>query len=740
MTDAAVTSFNQASTILTKAAAKLDTNLTGFAVFLKEYSDKTAENDKSLYGRYEALLKKYLNKDVGAKKEPEKAIFSALESKLTGIFTKMFAKEDIKDEKPELEQLQNISDALKKPEQADFETAEEQNRKQQVVIAGISDGALSKLKEIIPAVGQPAADKNSKGGMFSEAGGLLAMGGAIAVVTGMALALAQFADVPWMNIIKVVTAMGLMGTAIWAFTKIPTATLMKTAASLLIFSGAMLATAVALKMIAGMDWAGIIKGSLVLGGLTLALLFLAGSAPLVLEASYALGIVGLSLMATAIALNMIGDVDWGAVGMFSLFLVGLIGGLALLVSFVPVLIPAASAIIMLGGAFALFSVGLLAIAAGIKIVSTALPAFSAFFKELMDISPIKIYALIPAMFGFAAAMLPVVMMAPLMAIAAIGLTALSGSFGLLAIGAGALSLSLPTITDFVAQLNAINMANLFAMAPALIGLAGSLGVLSLAMTAFAVGNFVSGALNAITGFFGGLLPEKETEKIFKTVDALKELSSKASSLDTSKVDEMGRALEKVAQINPSNINLASEGLGGVVSSINRLDPSIIQTLSASDLSGFANNFERIAAVGEVNFGKTQGELEKIVDTVNNLSLLKVSALASIISAGKPVEFTFGDSDEKKTTETPEVEASKAIAMAVDKLNNTSEGGTNQIVGVLERLIAVVKENKPVEAPIIQTNAVITGGNSGGSSAPSVSPTGIPVRMAAKSTIGLNSRG
>lgn len=736
MTDAAVTSFNQASTILTKAAAKLDTNLTGFSAFLKEYSDKTTENDKALFGRYENLLKKYLNKDT-SKKDPEKTIFNTMEAKLTGIFSKMFTKDKAEDEKkPELETLQSISDNLKKPEQADFVTAEEQNRKQLVVLAGVSDEAINKLKELLPAVAKPEADKNTQSGM-GKAGNIMALGGAIVVVTGMALALAQFADVPWMNILKVVTVMGIMGTAIWAFTKIPSETLLKTSAALLVFGVAMLATAVSLQMIAGLDWAGVLKGAIVLDGLTFALLMLADVAPLVLEASIALGLVGLALMATVYSLNMLSGVDWVAVGLFSVFLAALGYGLTLML---PVIVPAAGALILLGGAFALFSVGLLAIAAGIKIVSTALPAFSAFFKELMDINPLKIYALIPALFGFSAAMLPVVMLAPLMAFAAIGLTALSAGMGLLAVGAGALSLSLPTLTDFVKTLDSFNMSKLIALSPALIGLAGSLGILSIAMTAFAVGNLVSGALNSIAGFFGGLLPEKETEKIFKTVDALKELHQKASAIDSTAIDNIGESLRKVAGIDASAIIASGKGMGAVVSSINRIDTAVIKTLAEADLGGFATNFERIATIGEVSFGKTQGELEKIVDTVNNLSLLKVGALASIISAGKPVEFVFGEKEGNKNTETPEVKATRDIAMAVNKLQNTSEGGTHQIVDVLERLISAVKENKPIEAPVVQTNTVIQSGNGGGGSAPSVSPSGIPVRVAAKSTIGLNSRG
>lgn len=765
---ASINSLNTAVNLLTRAASRLDEGMYSFKDFLKDYQAKSDEANKALFDQYKKLLaekeKKESEKRKGAGvvsfENAEKPLKANVKSDVyTPLLTKMglsLSTQNLKldqiinifreksktvkgiDKTPAI--LASLVEEVKKPQMDDFVSATELSESEKTTIDGFSDIALEQIKSLFTEtqkvqVQGKAGDKAGESGILKKASTVLVIGAVAVALTGFILAVAKFADIPAGNIAKVAVIMGILGLAIYGITKIPSRDMIIVAAAMGILSLALIGVSFALEKLTSISWEGVGKGVLILGGLSIAMLALASEAPMVLIASAALGIFALAMIGIVSALTGLQSIQWETLGKFAVFLVGLTAGLLGLSALIPVLIPGVALFAAMGAALIVFGGGVAAVGAGLNLLAPSLPLLTSFFREITSVNPITLLALAPGIVAFSL----------------------------------------------------------------------SLGVLSTALLAFSASKLISGAISAIGSMFSKLVPDDEIAKIKVAISAIKELqtvqgiidlgplnasivrfSDAISKVDNKKVSTFSisvvtlaagassasPALERFASISLDNINgglnslsvtvlklnpglltlstidlrpitSQSKGLQGIVDAINDVDPNKLDALSTANFNNLSQGLTTIAGVSNLDLAQPISQIKSLVDTVDELSLIKITALASIIAAGKPLQLNI----QAKAPQPPSEKDKLAIQNNTESLERSIGDFKDQsleqltaVISGLEVLAAILKAKDSAQNTAISAHTIINSGSGKSSSTPILTPSPLNTKALSQSPLSLNGRG
>jgi hypothetical protein len=154
-----------------------------------------------------------------------------------------------------------------------------------------------------------------------------------------------------------------------------TAKVLKGAAALVVVSGALYIAAKAFKQFADVDWAGVAKGLVGITGLVLVMKLLEKGTVSMIKGAAALTIMSGALFLAGKAFQQFANVDWKALGVAALGIIGLTAAVVGLGMVLPMVIAGSAAL-------GVMSVALLAFGAALNVVGAALPAFSDFLTSV----------------------------------------------------------------------------------------------------------------------------------------------------------------------------------------------------------------------------------------------------------------------------------------------------------------------------------------------------------------------
>lgn len=763
----AITTLNQAVNVLSKAATNLGERVSGIKEFLTKYQEDLDKNNKDLLEKYDKLItnqtkslpkpikasdftpifndfsKKLLDSGKNLKDDKDKGIsqdamsqLSANFEKLSSILIAQFSTANL-NSISNTDLLSRILEQGKTVGKDSFETESEIENKRKITVDKFSEESISALKSIFTPTQKATIDspknKSSGGGMLEKLGNIALLGIVAVGITAIAIAVAHFADIPTENIVKMAAVMGLMGAAIYGLTKIPKEDILALSIGLGIMTLAIYGVVYSLQQMSDINWETILKGIAVFGGLTLALLAMAEVAPMTIIGAAALGVAALALYGMTAALNNLSGVDWASVGLFGVFLISISGGLALLGSLFPILAPGIVILAGLSATFLLFGAGLTAVGAGMQLLVPTLPILSQFLKDITSVNPISLYALAPGIVAFSA----------------------------------------------------------------------SLGVLSAAMLVFSASNLISGTLGAISGFFASIVPEKELAKIQTAVDALKSLKNAQNDInlkpisdalaafavsidkiDTNKTSSFANTLLKLAPsanlaapalTKLSSVNLTplannfvsltdasvsllpplnaiaaidlrslinqSRGLQSVMDAINSVDSDTLNALSKADFSIIAKGLKEISSISNLDLSQPIAQVRNLVDVINDVSLLKVGAISSILSAGKTLDVNIKASEptipKAPNTNTGDKETLVAKEIAESRKANTDQ--LDSIINLMQITVDVLQKQKTATQIIAPTTNTIVGGGGNSNNKPVISPTPLSTKALSGSASSINGR-
>lgn len=763
---ASINSLNNAVNLLTRAASRLDEQLYSFKDFLKEYQAKNEVANKALFDQYKKLLddKEKSNKEKKGDagnilfKDADKQTKTSIKNDVyTPMLTKIglsmstqnlkldqiisIFKEKGKEKKDDKSSstILSLIESFKTAKTEKFVSATEAAEKDSVTLHDVTDTALNKLRTLFTEpqkqqVKGKASDTAGNSGAMGKAGSILLIGAAAVAITGFMLVVAKFADIPVANIAKVAAIMGMLGLAIYGLTKIPSKDMITIALAMGVLSLSLLGISIALEKMAAVPWEGVLKGVLVMGLLTVAMLVMSGQAPMVLVASLALGVLALSMMGITAALMGLQEVQWETLGKFAVFLVGMVAGLAALTPLIPFLLPGLALFAGLGAALVIFGAGVAAVGAGLQLLTPSLPLLTQFFSEISSVNPIALMALAPGIIAFSL----------------------------------------------------------------------SLGVLSTALLAFSASKLISGAISSIGSMFSSLVPDDEVKKIQTAISAIKELqkvqgsvnlgplnegivkfadavdkidSKKVSNFASSVVSvsngmnsaapavqkfanislenivkEMNSLDDTAGRLNPALMSLAAvdlrplasnaKGLRGVTDAINDINVGNLDAMSKANLNNLAQGLTSIAGVSNLNLEQPITQVRALVDTVNDISLLKITALASVIAAGKPLELNIQAKAPQKGVDKDKIaieNSSESLEKAVGAFKEQTGGQLSSMITVLEQLTKILKEKEFTQSNTVVAPTSINSGGNGGASAPVLGPSSINTKALAQSPFSLNGR-
>ena len=154
-----------------------------------------------------------------------------------------------------------------------------------------------------------------------------------------------------------------------------TAKVLKGAAALVVVSGALFIAGKAFKQFSEVDWPGVAKGIVGITGLVLVMKLLEKGTISMIKGAAALTIISGALFVAGKAFQQFAEVDWKALGVAALGIIGLTAAIVGLGVILPLVVAGSAAL-------GVMSVALLAFGAALNVIGAALPSFSEFLKVL----------------------------------------------------------------------------------------------------------------------------------------------------------------------------------------------------------------------------------------------------------------------------------------------------------------------------------------------------------------------
>jgi hypothetical protein len=505
------------------------------------------------------------------------------------------------------------------------------------------------------------------------------------------------------------------------FDKVSYGTIIKAAAAIALLGASLIPAAYAINMFGDVEWESMAKAGVALGGLAAIGYVLGKASESMLKGALAIGVLGVSLIPTAIALKMFTDISWEDMAKAGVALVGLGIAGAAFGSFLPLMLMGAIGIAALGTALIPFALALNIMAPTIEkfvplveafgnvitkvfggiatVVTAAANGIATIFGSLQDVDVVKLLAIGPALMGVGAG---------LAALGAGNVIDAIGSFfagdpaekiaAIAASGEGLqqTSTALQTTSAAIAQLNAslasLDVSKLFFIGPALMMIGEGLKSLSGGGIGDALGSLLTGdpieKLERLAAIGDRL---KDLPSVFQTVvSSITQLNTSLSSLDLSKLDAIGPAITKIG------IGLASLGVGNAIDSIS--------SLFAGDP---IEKLERLAATSD-GLQTASSALQSIA-----IALMGVSAALTTIDVSKLESLSEFESNK----------SSKSI------FSNITDFFSSPVEKTNETGFAPTPVPTPIPTPIKTTNETITntiveGGKEKGIEAPTINAGGI----------------
>ena len=451
------------------------------------------------------------------------------------------------------------------------------------------------LKAIVAMTGLVAFAKyvaGMKKNILEGSKAMLILAGSLLVA---ALGLTLFSKVNWSAIaVAAVSMLGLVGLA--TLVSKMESDVRNGAFTIMLLSASLLAAALGLVLFSFVDWSSIFKAGLVLVGLAGLAVAIAKIAPEALIGAVTIGILSASLLVSALALMLFAAVDWESIAK---------AGVAL-ITFAAL----AAGVGLVAGPIILGSIAIAALGASLLVASVGLLAFG-----MVDWA--KVNAGISSLMLLSLAMIPIALLLPVFLSAAVGLTALGA--GLIVFGAGAivagagiklLGSGFDKFADGMEKLGKIKAADLLATA-------GAIGVLGVAMAAFAAGNVVAGIGNLVTNLLS-IGQDSPVEQLLKIGNAGEGIQKAADGMNAL-ADAMARfgdiSIDSLKALNefPWLKATAFVAAGGVVS---------IRNVTVSDQTGAAqqSNMRLVTPQDTVETsnltGATMVQYQKQTDELN----------------------------------------------------------------------------------------------------------------------------
>lgn len=333
--------------------------------------------------------------------------------------------------------------------------------------------------------------------------------------------------------------------------------MLKGAAAILVLSAALYVAAKAFQEFGQVKWKDVAKGTVALGGLTIAALALGKIKGKVIEGALAIGILGASLYPAAKAFQEFGKVKWKDMAKAGVALTGL--GIA-----ASILAPLVESGVLLMGAAGIAALGLslIPLAAALRLAGPGLESFGKMVKSVLE-------GIVPVIDAAGKAIKGVLE----------GIGSVIESVG------KSISGVVTSIADSIVKLSSIDAINLYAVA-------GGIGALGVSLAAFGGGGILAGVGSAIGEFFGGDPVEKFNK--FASIDAEQlntvstsinnvstSMSSFQNSLDSEKINSISNSIESLGEklVSFYENDFSDTEIAAQLQELTNIDSSKIVTLA-----------------------------------------------------------------------------------------------------------------------------------------------------------------
>lgn len=425
----------------------------------------------------------------------------------------------------------------------------------------------------------------NKGGLIQGAGIILLAAG----IKILASALADLADLSWMEIARGLAALGgslvLIGAAL---TLIPPSSVLS-AAAILVVAASLGLIANALQAMGKMEWEAIAKGLVAMGGALLVIgIALTLIPPTSILSATALIVVAAALNLIALALNQMGQMSWGEIAKSLVLLAGsLIIIAAAMIAMIPAL-PGALALVVIAGALAILVPILMALGSmSWGDIIKGLVALAGVFLVL-GVAGLVLGALIPVLIGLG------------LAITLLGV-------GVLAAGAG--------VFLFAAGLTALAAA----------GAAGAL------------------AITAIVSNLAGVIPTVMKQIGLGVIAFAKVIATAGPALLSAMTTVILAIVKAIDKTGPKIVDTLLEVLSKMLTSAEKYIPKMVDTglkLITGILNGLAKNADKVTTAGAdaviAFINGISKNLPKIIQAGFDLVINFLNSLANAIRKNAPV--------------------------------------------------------------------------------------------------------
>lgn len=457
-------------------------------------------------------------------------------------------------------------------------------------------GGLTLLVAAVKTLGKSAPD------VIAGAFAMDLMAGALIL---MATAVRILANLDWTSLAKGVGTIALLLGIMAAFNKFGGATLISTAAGLVLVGAALNEMALAIKLLGSMSIAEIGKGLLaVAGGLVAIAIGMTLMPPNMLLTAAGLLVVSGALTILAGALKIMGNMSWSAIAKSLVELAGALVILAAGMALMTGALPGAAALLVVSGALAVLTPVLIALGSiGWASLLTALGALAAVFV-LLGAAGILLTPLVPTILGLGAAL----------TLLGVGVLAVGGGVALLGIGLTAIGLAVTSagaaIVKFVKDILSLIPFALTKIGQGIAAFAGAVAKSSVAITK---------AFVAI----GTSLLDAIIKLVPKAADAMQKIL-------TAVINIISRNAPKVARTFVMLLTLALNTIASNIGKFVDKGSDII----VGFLRGVARNASRIVKAGTdavVSFiNGISNNIGRVVDAGINMIIHFVNSLANSI--------------------------------------------------------------------------------------------------------------
>jgi len=357
--------------------------------------------------------------------------------------------------------------------------------------------------------------------------------------------------------------------------------MLKAAGALLLLGGAMFVSAKAFQEFANVSWDSVMKGTIVLGAMTLAAVALGKAGPQIIKGAVAIGLLGLSLIPAAYAFGLFADVSWPSVftAIGAISLLAIVAGILGAPPIIGFVLAGALAIGALGLAMIPFAAAALIAGYAAGLVADAFVKMAGSLSEL-TLEQVGVIFALGGAFVFLGAMFPFIVMGA----AALGAV----TFALLGFGvasnviAPGIALLADGFDSFAVSLSKISMENVLAFGALGVTFAGfalllpaiAAGAVTVGIMAWSIGKLGDAAGEAAPGinsFAEGLNPvidkmlmiSDASEKMRDASSVIREVGSAMSDLGKGQmVQAAGGVVESAGGFLSGMFNSASDKLFG----------------------------------------------------------------------------------------------------------------------------------------------------------------------------------